>query len=155
MTNNFWQTWKEFEVNHGNTDSKREMLRIKRSVQALYNTQVNMMSAQMLNESISSNPTLDGMTLLDNAASNNGMTGIHKIKLIKYTFLLINYIYIINAVAEKARPKEMINFVRGVTEGGNKGEAKVSNPDEIDLDMENNESDEENNENEDGKFLIL
>ncbi|XP_076360546.1 pre-mRNA-splicing factor SYF1 fand [Tachypleus tridentatus] len=45
----FWQTWKDFEVRHGNEDTVREMLRIKRSVQATYNTQVNFMSAQMLN----------------------------------------------------------------------------------------------------------
>ncbi|XP_052223848.1 pre-mRNA-splicing factor SYF1-like [Dreissena polymorpha] len=47
-TANFWQTWKDFEIKHGNEDTVREMLRIKRSVQALYNTQVNFMSAQML-----------------------------------------------------------------------------------------------------------
>jgi len=42
----FWQIWKEFEVAHGNEDTVREMLRIKRSVQATYNVQVNFMSAQ-------------------------------------------------------------------------------------------------------------
>lgn len=47
-TADFWQTWKDFEVRHGNEDTMREMLRIKRSIQATYNTQVNMMSAQML-----------------------------------------------------------------------------------------------------------
>lgn len=40
MTTEFWQIWKEFEVRHGNEDTMREMLRIKRSVQAMYNTQV-------------------------------------------------------------------------------------------------------------------
>ncbi|OZC08985.1 hypothetical protein X798_03915 [Onchocerca flexuosa] len=44
----FWEIWKEFEVKHGNEDTVREMLRIKRSVQATYNTNVNIMSAQML-----------------------------------------------------------------------------------------------------------
>ena len=44
----FWSKWKEFEVKHGNEDTVREMLRIKRSVQATYNTQVNFMSSQML-----------------------------------------------------------------------------------------------------------
>ena len=48
MSATFWQAWKEFEIKHGNTDTVREMLRIKRSVQATYNTQVNFMSAQML-----------------------------------------------------------------------------------------------------------
>ncbi|ESO83805.1 hypothetical protein LOTGIDRAFT_236450 [Lottia gigantea] len=47
-TEKFWATWKEFEIKHGNEDTVREMLRIKRSVQATYNTQVNFMSAQML-----------------------------------------------------------------------------------------------------------
>ncbi|KAH7983955.1 hypothetical protein HPB52_015750 [Rhipicephalus sanguineus] len=47
-TADFWNTWKEFEVHHGNEDTMREMLRIKRSVQAMYNTQVNFMTAQML-----------------------------------------------------------------------------------------------------------
>lgn len=53
MTNEFWQTWKEFEIRHGNEDTMREMLRIKRSIQAMYNTQVNMMSAQMLSSASS------------------------------------------------------------------------------------------------------
>ncbi|KAI1715467.1 pre-mRNA-splicing factor syf1 [Ditylenchus destructor] len=44
----FWETWKDFEVKHGNEDTIREMLRVKRSVQATYNTNVNYMSAQML-----------------------------------------------------------------------------------------------------------
>merc|ERR1719158_2608291 len=48
----FWQAWKDFEVKHGNEDTLREMLRIKRSVQHTYNTQVNMMSAQMLSGAI-------------------------------------------------------------------------------------------------------
>ena len=36
----YWKEWQEFEVRHGNEDTFREMLRIKRSVQAQYNTQV-------------------------------------------------------------------------------------------------------------------
>lgn len=35
---NFWNTWKDFEIKHGNEDTIREMLRIKRSVQATFNT---------------------------------------------------------------------------------------------------------------------
>eukprot|EP00800_Vazella_pourtalesii_P004699 TRINITY_DN1544_c0_g1_i1.p1 TRINITY_DN1544_c0_g1~~TRINITY_DN1544_c0_g1_i1.p1 ORF type:complete len:482 (+),score=137.30 TRINITY_DN1544_c0_g1_i1:558-2003(+) len=40
----FWETWKEFEVKHGNEDTFREMLRIKRSVQAKYNIQVTVVA---------------------------------------------------------------------------------------------------------------
>ncbi len=47
VADEFWTRWKDFEVRHGNEDTVREMLRIKRSVQHMYNTQVNMMSAQV------------------------------------------------------------------------------------------------------------
>lgn len=57
VTANFWQTWKDFEIRHGNEDTIREMLRIKRSVQATYNTQVNFMSSQMLKATTSSTGT--------------------------------------------------------------------------------------------------
>ena len=50
VTADFWQIWKEFEVKHGNEDTLREMLRVKRSVQATYNTQVNMMASAMMKE---------------------------------------------------------------------------------------------------------
>jgi pre-mRNA-splicing factor SYF1 len=36
MTPAFWSKWEEFEVAHGNEDTFKEMLRIKRSVQAQY-----------------------------------------------------------------------------------------------------------------------
>lgn len=32
----FWEEWNQFEVQHGNEDTYREMLRIKRSVTAAY-----------------------------------------------------------------------------------------------------------------------
>lgn len=40
VTADFWETWTNFEVQHGSEDTLKEMLRIKRSVQASYNTQV-------------------------------------------------------------------------------------------------------------------
>jgi len=51
----------------------REMLRIKRSVQAMYNTQVNMMSAQILNNTSNqvSDIPLDAMRLLDSKVTSN------------------------------------------------------------------------------------
>jgi len=44
----FWQKWHEFEALHGNNDTFVEMLRIKRSVQAQYNTDVNFIASQAL-----------------------------------------------------------------------------------------------------------
>ncbi|KAK6533339.1 pre-mRNA-splicing factor syf1 [Orbilia ellipsospora] len=42
----FWTQWEKFEIQHGNEDTFKEMLRIKRSVQAQYNTDVNFIAAQ-------------------------------------------------------------------------------------------------------------
>ena len=47
-TPTFWQRWEAFEVQHGNEDTFKEMLRIKRSVQAQYNTDVNFIASQAL-----------------------------------------------------------------------------------------------------------
>ncbi|KAJ1979520.1 pre-mRNA-splicing factor syf1 [Dimargaris xerosporica] len=44
---NFWKIWHEFEVKHGNEDTFKEMLRIKRSVQAKFNTDANFVAAQV------------------------------------------------------------------------------------------------------------
>lgn len=42
----FWETWEKFEVAHGNEDTFKEMLRIKRSVAAKFNTDVNYIASQ-------------------------------------------------------------------------------------------------------------
>lgn len=42
----FWSKWESFEVQHGNEDTYREMLRVKRSVQALFNTDVSFVATQ-------------------------------------------------------------------------------------------------------------
>ena len=114
ITASFWQTWKDFEIRHGNEDTMREMLRIKRSVQATYNTQINMMSAQLMNQS--SQPTeapKDAMRLLEvkAAASTQGAN---------------------------------IMFVRGETQGLPKSAAdKVVNPEEIDIGDDDSDEDED------------
>jgi pre-mRNA-splicing factor SYF1 len=42
----FWRKWEAFEVQHGNEDTFKEMLRIKRSVQAQFNTDVSFIAGQ-------------------------------------------------------------------------------------------------------------
>ncbi|KAF3767495.1 TPR-like protein [Cryphonectria parasitica EP155] len=44
----FWTKWERFEVQHGNEDTFKEMRRIKRSVQAQYNTDVNFIASQAI-----------------------------------------------------------------------------------------------------------
>ncbi|EZA47443.1 Pre-mRNA-splicing factor SYF1 [Ooceraea biroi] len=126
VTSNFWQVWKEFEVRHGNEDTMREMLRIKRSVQAMYNTQVNMMSAQMLNNASNqvSDIPVDAMRLLDSKVTSN--------------------------TESVTSMKAGIKFVRGVTEKDGKAESHVNNPDEIDIDMDDEDENENDAEMEEG-----
>jgi len=42
----YWQTWEKFEVAHGNEDTFKEMLRVKRSVAASFNTDVGFVARQ-------------------------------------------------------------------------------------------------------------
>lgn len=47
INQNFWAEWNTFEIETGSEDTFREMLRIKRSVQAQFNTEVSYIAAQM------------------------------------------------------------------------------------------------------------
>ena len=45
----FWKAWKSFEIDHGNEDTFKDMLRVKRTIQAQF-SQSNYMAAEMLTE---------------------------------------------------------------------------------------------------------
>jgi len=47
VNQNFWAEWNAFEIETGSEDTFREMLRIKRSVQAQFNTESSYIAAQM------------------------------------------------------------------------------------------------------------
>merc|ERR1712226_925129 len=116
----------------------REMLRIKRSVQHQYNTQVNMMSAQMLSGALAASedaesvlqPPEDSMKQLDNNAAAAGESS-----------------------KENVNAKSNIMFVRGETQSKAVLEAEtkgVANPDEIDLDDDDESDEDDEDEAEDG-----
>lgn len=135
MTAAFWQTWKEFEIRHGNEDTIREMLRIKRSIQATYNTQVNFMSSQMLKASSNATGTVSDLA--------PGQGSMDDMKLLEQQAHLLAA----EAEREKVKPKEKILFVRSDTSRSELAElAKQANPDEIDIDDddEDGEGDEDN-----------
>lgn len=44
----FWKEWNDFEVETGSEDTFKEFLRIRRSVQSLYNTEVQFLAAHAL-----------------------------------------------------------------------------------------------------------
>ena len=64
----FWSKWEAFEVQHGNEDTFKEMLRIKRSVQAQYNTDVNFIASQALARS---QQQLEGLPIEDDEDGEN------------------------------------------------------------------------------------
>lgn len=139
VTMEFWGAWKEFEVRHGNEDTMREMLRIRRSVQATYNTQVNMMAAQMTNSGVAGGTVADlapgakdGMRMLEAKAIEMNAEGVKSNGL-------------------KAAASSNIMFVRGETQGLPGQGEKVVNPDEIDI---GDESDEEEGDGEEVNIPI-
>jgi len=50
LDSEFWKLWSDFEVKYGNEDTFKEMLRIKRSVQAKFNQDVSFITAHMLSQ---------------------------------------------------------------------------------------------------------
>ncbi|TPX34862.1 hypothetical protein SmJEL517_g02635 [Synchytrium microbalum] len=66
MDAEFWKRWHDFEVKHGNEDTFKEMLRIKRSVQAKYNTDISFISAQLLAAKKAANPDDETVAAIKN-----------------------------------------------------------------------------------------
>lgn len=132
-TESFWNTWHEFEVRHGNEDTFREMLRIKRTVQAQYNTQVNFMSAQLL-------------AAQSGAQDTEAKNEMEKLEEEATTIAE-------NAKRDKpsvAADQKAVLFVRGeTTQPAELSEpTKTVNPEEISLDDDDDESDNSSNESE-------
>ena len=77
-TPGFWSKWEAFEVQHGNEDTFKEMLRIKRSVQAQYNTDVNFIASQALARSQQRPEDLDGEDDGTGARRNDAMAALER-----------------------------------------------------------------------------
>lgn len=71
----FWAEWNSFEIETGSEDTFREMLRIKRSVQAQFNTEASYLAAQTLStkqngaSAESATPPTDAMAAAEQQAS--------------------------------------------------------------------------------------
>ncbi|RTG83765.1 pre-mRNA-splicing factor SYF1 [Schistosoma bovis] len=130
----FWQIWKEFEVTHGNEDTLREMLRIRRSVQATYNTRVSFVASQLqLNEE---NPTTnapkDEMQKLDKSQTE---------------------INIISTKSSLTSGRPMVQFQSAgikqlglINEKDDKQKKASANIEEIDINVDEGEDEEEEEE---------
>ncbi|KAF2148919.1 pre-mRNA-splicing factor syf1 [Myriangium duriaei CBS 260.36] len=68
----YWKKWEEFEVMHGNEDTFKEMLRVKRSVQAQFNTDVSYIASQAVAQQVDAQPMgeekADAMAALERQA---------------------------------------------------------------------------------------
>ncbi|KAI4720761.1 pre-mRNA-splicing factor syf1 [Aureobasidium sp. EXF-10727] len=109
----FWQKWESFEVQHGNEDTFKDMLRIKRSVQAQYNTDVSFIASQAIARSQQA-PTEDG-ALDDTTQKTDAMAALER----------------------QARAPTGFVAASSGPEGGNRTAAAVqpaANPDAIDVD---------------------
>jgi len=128
LTADYWSAWNNFEVQHGNEETMKELLRIKRSVQAKYSTASVHMAGQLTAAPPPPTPTSGG-----EAAVVDSMQQLE-------------------ADAKKSQPPVQpqpgakILFVRGevsqrdieVADSG-----RVANPDEINIDTDDDEEDEE------------
>ena len=114
----FWEEWNAFEVRHGNEDSFREMLRIKRSVTASFSqVHFNMMSVELPSE-------VDKLKCSVLGANNNKKRGgsVH----LEDTMV---------SLEEAALKSGVAGFVKSHTEGGEVTSCDANhNPDEIELD---------------------
>jgi pre-mRNA-splicing factor SYF1 len=114
----FWEEWNAFEVRHGNEDSFREMLRIKRSVTASFSqVHFNMTSVELPSE-------VDKLKCSVLGANNNKKRGgsVH----LEDTMV---------SLEEAALKSGVAGFVKSHTEGGEVTSCDANhNPDEIELD---------------------
>lgn len=78
----FWETYHNFEIQHGSEDTFREMLRIKRAVQASFNTETSYLAAKAAvaraagnlasNQQAQDTPGQNPMAQLENSDSKSG-----------------------------------------------------------------------------------
>ncbi|KAL3907217.1 MAG: hypothetical protein SGILL_008960, partial [Bacillariaceae sp.] len=68
----FWKTWNEFEIAHGNEETFREMLRVKRSVEASFST-VNYNAAEMSGTAEKTGAALSNEDAMKMIAEREGM----------------------------------------------------------------------------------
>jgi len=68
----YWKAWNEFEISHGNEETFREMLRIKRSVEASFST-VNYNAAEMSGSDPKATETLSSEDAMKMIAEREGV----------------------------------------------------------------------------------
>lgn len=111
----FWDTWHEFEVQHGNQDTFKEMLRVKRTVAAQY-SQANLMTTNVskLPQKTEEETPADDMAALEKEANEN-----------------------------RAQREKMDAAKMAAAKAAAAAAATEANPEEIDLDMDDSDDEDE------------
>uniref|UniRef100_A0AC35TLN3 Suf domain-containing protein n=1 Tax=Rhabditophanes sp. KR3021 TaxID=114890 RepID=A0AC35TLN3_9BILA len=126
----FWETWKDFEMKHGNEDTVKVMFRIKRSVQAKFNSNAGYKFGQLLATANIEGNAEDAETMAQIEAQARALVADE----------------VLNQPKTLMSSNDKIMFVRGES---NQVQAKTTeNPDEIDI-----EDDEDSNEEEDMEIV--
>jgi pre-mRNA-splicing factor SYF1 len=71
----FWSAWNQFEIDTGSEDTFREMLRVKRSVQAQFNTEASYLAAQSIASKQSADANMDAAPADPMAAAEKAAGG--------------------------------------------------------------------------------
>ena len=138
----YWKKWHDFEVRHGNEDTFSEMMRIKRSVQAQYNTQVN------LGLDVS-NPIVDEVAALE-AATAPGKRGVDRMQALEMALKTDENIERPGnpPPAKRARTDGTIGHPMPVPPPSS---SNVVNPDEISLEVDGEDDDDDDEESEENE----
>eukprot|EP00842_Homolaphlyctis_polyrhiza_P005685 jgi/Hompol1/6117/HPOL_000710-RA len=146
----FWRNWHEFEVKFGNEDTFKEMLRIKRSVQAKYNTQVGFISSQILAARQASNAQFGGQASSEagkdqpdtaNAAGTKN-TGTRVVGFVRAKETEPKPKQSdASATAQSANPDEIEIDDDADGDGDDKGGVAAANPDEIEIGDDDDDDD--------------
>ena len=128
----YWKVWQDFEVKYGNEDTFKEMLRIKRSVLAHFNSDVGNLSMHLLSSKGSS-------ALGTTSMQSNGTNGTHEPRSIQ------------DLEQQAIETQKMNGFVRAKwTEPASSSAVPVEsvnvNPDEIQIDDQDDEEEDEEEE---------
>ncbi|MCO5551628.1 hypothetical protein L7F22_005133 [Adiantum nelumboides] len=129
----FWEKWNEFEVQHGNEDTFREMLRIRRSVSASYSQMHFILPEYLMQKD-------QGKMSLEETVDTLKRAGVPEDEMAALERQLAPSGAPAKAIKEGVKA---VSFVSGGIEGTTKPQADIKNPDEIDIGEEEG-SDAEN-----------
>lgn len=119
----FWEKWNEFEVQHGNEDTFREMLRIRRSVSASYSQMHFILPEYLMQKD-------QGKMSLEETVDTLKRAGVPEDEMAALERQLAPS----GAPARTLKDGlKSVSFVSGGIEGATKPQADLKNPDEIDI----------------------